>query len=59
MAWFQSQEVLRHINTTEADAQVYGRLATSVIHSSALRRAAPSIIARNQRGMTLRLIVRI
>ncbi len=41
MAWFQSQEVLRHLNTTEADAQVYGRLAGAVIYGSALRRAAP------------------
>jgi len=48
MAWFQSQEVLRHLNVSEADAQVYGRLASSVIHANALRRAAPSIIARNQ-----------
>src|SRR3970282_209208 len=31
MAWFQSQEVLRHLNITEADAQIYGRLANSVI----------------------------
>ncbi len=52
MAWFQSQEVLRHINATEADAQVYGRLASSVIHSDALRRAAPSIIARNKLGQS-------
>ncbi len=48
MAWFQSQEVLRHLNATEADAQVYGRLAGSVIYGNALRRAAPGIIARNQ-----------
>ena len=52
MAWFQSQEVLRHINATEADAQIYGRLASSVIYSSALRRAAPSVIARNQLGQS-------
>jgi len=50
MAWFQSQEVLRNINATETDAQVYGRLATSVIHSNVMRRAAPSVIARNQLG---------
>ncbi|MDA3877732.1 MAG: hypothetical protein PF483_11670 [Halothiobacillus sp.] len=31
MSWFQSQEVLRHINASEADAQIFGRLATSVI----------------------------
>ena len=36
MAWFQSQEILRLLNITEADAQIYGRLATSVIHGSAL-----------------------
>jgi len=50
MAWFQSQEVLRHLGATEADAQVYGRLATSVIYSNAMRRAAPSVIARNRLG---------
>ncbi len=52
MAWFQSQEVLRVLNVTEADAQVYGRLATSIIHGSALRRANPSIMARNQLGQS-------
>jgi hypothetical protein len=52
MAWFQSQEVLRHINASEADAQVYGRLAGSVIYGNALRRVAPSTIARNQLGQS-------
>ncbi|MDP1707947.1 MAG: glucoamylase family protein [Gammaproteobacteria bacterium] len=52
MAWFQSQEVLRHLNATEADAQLYGRLANSVIYGNALRRAAPSVIARNQLGQS-------
>ena len=50
MAWFQSQEVLRLLNVTEADAQIYGRLATSVIHANASRRASASIITRNQLG---------
>ena len=52
MAWFQSQEVLRHLNTTEADAQVYGRLAGAVIYGNALHRAAPSVIARNHIGQS-------
>ena len=52
MAWFQSQEVLRHLNASEADAQLYGRLATSLIFGNALRRAAPSVIARNQLGQS-------
>ena len=52
MAWFQSQEVLRHLNANEADAQVYGRLASSVIYGTGLRRAPPSVIARNQLGQS-------
>jgi cellobiose phosphorylase len=52
MAWFQSQEVLRHLNATEAEAQVYGRLATSVVFANSLHRAAPSVIARNQLGQS-------
>jgi cellobiose phosphorylase len=52
MAWFQSQEVLRHLDVSEADAQLYGRLATSLIYANALRRAAPSVIARNQLGQS-------
>jgi cyclic beta-1,2-glucan synthetase len=50
MSWFQSQEVQRHLNASEADAQVYGRMAGSLIYGSALRRAAPSVIARNRLG---------
>ncbi|MDP2057283.1 MAG: cyclic beta 1-2 glucan synthetase, partial [Thiobacillus sp.] len=52
MAWFQSQEVLRHLSITEADAQVFGRLANSVIYGNAMRRATPGIIARNQLGQS-------
>ncbi|OLN27727.1 Cyclic beta-1,2-glucan synthase [Desulfovibrio sp. DV] len=52
MAWFQSQEVLRRLGATEVDAQVYGRLATSVVFGNGLRRAAPSVIARNQLGQS-------
>ena len=52
MAWFQSQEVLRHLNASETDAQLYGRLAGSVIYGNALRRAAASVISRNQLGQS-------
>lgn len=52
MAWYQSQEVLRHLNASEADAKVYGRLAGAMIYSNGLRRAAPSVIARNQMGQS-------
>jgi cyclic beta-1,2-glucan synthetase len=50
MAWFQSQEVLRHFNASEADAQVYRRLASSVIYGMPC--AAPSVIALNQLGQS-------
>ncbi|NMC47957.1 MAG: cyclic beta 1-2 glucan synthetase, partial [Desulfovibrio sp.] len=52
MAWFHSQEVLRHLGAAEADAQVYGRLASCVVFGNALHRAAPSVIARNQLGQS-------
>ncbi|MCR4300753.1 MAG: hypothetical protein NUV51_04010 [Sulfuricaulis sp.] len=52
MSWFQSQEVLHHLNATKADAQVYDRLASSVIYGNALRRTAPSVIARNRLGQS-------
>ena len=52
MAWFQSQEVLRMLNANESEAQVFGRLASSVIYCNALRRAAPSVITRNNQGQS-------
>ncbi|KKN48668.1 hypothetical protein LCGC14_0650660 [marine sediment metagenome] len=52
MAWCHSQEVLHLINTTEADAQVYARLASSVIYAHALRRSAHGVVARNQLGQS-------
>src|SRR5678815_4136401 len=34
LAWAHSQVVLRQINATEADAQLYGRLAGSIIYAN-------------------------
>ncbi len=50
MAWFHNQEVLRQLNASEFDAQVYDRLAASVIHANQLRRAPAAVIARNRLG---------
>ena len=50
LAWTHSHVVLQHLNAAETDAQLYGRLAGSVVYPTALRRANPSIIARNRRG---------
>ena len=52
LAWTHSQVVLRQINATEADAQLYTRLAGSVIYANAALRADPSILVQNQRGQS-------
>lgn len=52
MAWTHSQVVLQHLNTSEADAQVYSRIAGSIVHPSALRRANPAVLARNKRAQS-------
>jgi cyclic beta-1,2-glucan synthetase len=50
MAWTHSQVALRQINVSEADAQLYGRLAGSIIHANSSLRAEASVIAKNRRG---------
>lgn len=52
LAWTHNQVVLRQLNANEADAQVYGRLANSVIYANSLLRADASILARNRRGQS-------
>ncbi len=52
LAWTHSQVVLRQLNATEADAQLYGRLASSVIYAHSLRRAEPSALLQNRRGQS-------
>lgn len=50
MAWSHSQIVMRHLNVTEVETQVYDRLASSVLFANPRNRAAWSVIARNQLG---------
>ncbi|PKN19166.1 MAG: cyclic beta 1-2 glucan synthetase [Deltaproteobacteria bacterium HGW-Deltaproteobacteria-6] len=52
LAWTHSQITLRQINATHNDAQLYGRLAGSVIYANASFRADPKIIVRNRRGQS-------
>ena len=47
-----SQVVLRQLNASEADAQLYGRLASSIIYVNPLLRADASVLIRNQRGQS-------
>src|ERR1039458_5048222 len=50
LAWTHGLIMLRHLNTTEVEAQLYGRLAGALIYNQAARRALPSVLVRNQRG---------
>ncbi|HWB24666.1 MAG TPA: glucoamylase family protein [Chitinophagaceae bacterium] len=52
LSWTHSQVVLRQINASESDAQLYGRLAGSVVYANPLLRASPGILAKNNRGQS-------
>jgi cyclic beta-1,2-glucan synthetase len=52
VAWTHSQVVLRQINATEADAQLYGRLANSIIYANSSLRADASVLIKNRRGQS-------
>src|SRR5205085_4794215 len=46
------QVLLRQINASEADAQLYGRLAGSVIYANSSLRANPVILLQNRRNQS-------
>ncbi len=52
LAWTHSQVTLHHLNATEADAQLYGRLAGALIHADPARRANPGVLLHNRRGQS-------
>ncbi|MGH8797679.1 MAG: glucoamylase family protein, partial [Caldimonas sp.] len=52
LAWTHAQVVLRQLNASEADAQLYGRLAGAVIYVQAGMRADASVLLRNRRGQS-------
>ena len=52
LTWTHSQVVLRQLNATEADAQLYARLASSVIYANGGMRAAAAVLVRNRRGQS-------
>ena len=52
LAWTYSQVLLRQFNASEADAQLYGRLAGSIIYANASLRADPGVLIKNRRGQS-------
>lgn len=52
LAWTHSQVILRQINAVEADAQLYNKLAGSIIYANSSLRTDPATIIKNQRGQS-------
>ncbi len=52
LAWTHSGVMLRQINATASDAQVYRRLAGPVLYANAALRADSGVLMRNQRGQS-------
>ena len=52
LSWTQSQVVLRRLDATEADTQIFERLASNILYANPYLRAPRSIIARNRSGQS-------
>lgn len=52
MARSHSQLTLLQLQTTEAEAQVYGQLASSILHANPVHRASSEILGRNRLGQS-------
>ena len=52
LAWTHGQVVLRQLNANEAEAQLYARLAGSVIFANAGLRADAAVLIKNRRGQS-------
>ncbi|WP_425606312.1 GH36-type glycosyl hydrolase domain-containing protein [Lysobacter yananisis] len=52
LAWTHSQVVRRQINASQADAQLYERLAGLIVYANPLLRADPGVLLQNQRSQS-------
>ncbi len=50
LAWTHSQVTLHQLDTTETEAQLYGRLASALIYADPARRANHGVLRNNRRG---------
>ncbi|RPI91038.1 MAG: cyclic beta 1-2 glucan synthetase, partial [Planctomycetaceae bacterium] len=50
MAWTHGQVLLSQLNATEANAQLFGRLASAIVYANPSRRAAAATLLKNLRG---------
>jgi cyclic beta-1,2-glucan synthetase len=52
LAWTHGQVLLRQLNASQADSQLYGQLAGSIIYANASLRADPGVLIKNHRGQS-------
>lgn len=52
LAQIHGSIILQQINATESEAQLYGRMASSILYPSPYRRSVPSILMKNRRGQS-------
>jgi cellobiose phosphorylase len=52
LAWTHSQVLLRQLNASQADAQLYERLAGSILFATPAMRAEAGVLMKNRRGQS-------
>ncbi|HEV3121465.1 MAG TPA: glucoamylase family protein [Isosphaeraceae bacterium] len=52
LAWSHGQVLLRQLNATEAEGQMYARLESSVLYANPAQRTTASALMRNRRGQS-------
>jgi cellobiose phosphorylase len=52
LAWTHSQVLLRQLNASLADAQLYEHMATAIVYPHASLRADPAVLRGNRRGQS-------
>ena len=50
LAWTHSQVTLRHLDASEAQAQLYAQMAGALLYAHPARRAAPGLLRSNRRS---------
>ena len=52
LAWTHSQVTLRYLNASEAEAQLYARMASALIYANPARRATSGVLLGNRHGQS-------
>ncbi|MNX41132.1 N,N'-diacetylchitobiose phosphorylase [compost metagenome] len=52
LAWTHAQVIVRQLNATEADAQLYARLANAIVYQNPAMRAETATLLKNRRGQS-------